>query len=181
VRSENGVEYGDLLKFVDFSYVANVARLNAAMLADLAAAPDVPQNVRVLTQALDNNTELTWAAAAGAPAGTVYEVLWRSTEEPVWTAVQTAGSETHLKLPVSKDNVVFGVRSVDAAGHRSPAVLPAGAGGEGVVARPRLGGEAWSNRRRRCVWQGSGVLALPMQLPSGFRSGSYASFASYNA
>ena len=124
VRSENGVEYGDLLKFVDFSYVANVARLNAAVLADLAAAPGAPKNVHVLTQALDNNTELTWAAAAGAPAGTVYEVLWRSTEEPVWTTVQTAGSETHLKLPVSKDNVVFGVRSVDAAGHRSPAVLP---------------------------------------------------------
>ncbi len=124
VRVENGVEYGDLLKFVDFGYVAKVARLNAAVLANLAAAPGVPRNVRVLTQALDNNTELTWEEAAGAPAGTVYEVLWRSTEEPVWTTVQRAGSETHLKLPVSKDNVVFGMRSVDGAGHRSLAVVP---------------------------------------------------------
>ena len=33
VRTENGIEYGDLSKFVDFEYVANVARLNAATLA----------------------------------------------------------------------------------------------------------------------------------------------------
>src|SRR5947208_9962447 len=39
IRTENGVEYGDLVKFVDFDYVARVARLNAATLAALAAAP----------------------------------------------------------------------------------------------------------------------------------------------
>ena len=38
IRTENGIEYGDLLKFVDFAYVANVARLNAATLAELASA-----------------------------------------------------------------------------------------------------------------------------------------------
>jgi len=124
LRIENGVEYGDLLKFVDFNYVANVTRLNAAVLANLAMAPGAPQNVHILTQALDNNTELTWEPPAGAPATTAYEVLWRATGEPVWTMAQTTGSETHVTLPVSKDNVVFGVRSVDAAGHRSIAVLP---------------------------------------------------------
>ena len=33
IRTENGIEYGDLAKFVDFDYVAHVARLNAATLA----------------------------------------------------------------------------------------------------------------------------------------------------
>src|SRR5947207_6225905 len=47
VRAENGIEYGDLSKFVDFDYVANVARLNAAALASLAAAPEAPRNVRL--------------------------------------------------------------------------------------------------------------------------------------
>ena len=124
LRTEDGVEYGDLLKFVDFNYVADVARMNAAVLADLAAGPGVPQNVHILTQALDNNTELTWEAPAGAPGGTTYEVLWRTTDEPLWTTVQGTGAETRVKLPVSKDNVVFGVRAVDGAGHRSIAVLP---------------------------------------------------------
>jgi hypothetical protein len=32
--------------------------------------------------------------------------------------------ETSVTLPVSKDNVIFGVRAVDAAGHRSVAVVP---------------------------------------------------------
>ncbi len=124
VRVENGVQYGDLIQYVDFNYVANVARMNAATLADLAAAPGTPQNVHILTNALDNNTELTWEAPVGMPAGATYEVVWRDTEEPTWTMAQAVGSATTIKLPISKDNVVFGVRSVDSAGHRSFAVLP---------------------------------------------------------
>ena len=45
VRTENGVEYGDLPKFVDYDYVSHVARLNAATLASLASAPAPPANV----------------------------------------------------------------------------------------------------------------------------------------
>jgi hypothetical protein len=124
LRTENGVEYGDLLKFVDFNYVANVARMNAMMLATLASAPGEPQHVRVLTKALDNNSELTWDAAAFAPPGTTYEVVWRSSTDTLWTHVQSAGAATRIQLNVSKDNVLFGVRSVDAAGHRSLPVPP---------------------------------------------------------
>jgi hypothetical protein len=124
VRVENGTQYGDLIQYVDFNYVANVARLNAATLATLASAPGAPQNVHVATNTLDNNTELTWTAPSGAPAGTTYEVIWRPTDEAAWTTSQSAGSATTLKLPISKDNVIFAVRSVDAAGHRSIAVMP---------------------------------------------------------
>jgi hypothetical protein len=124
LRTENGVEYGDLLKFVDFDYVAKVARINAMTLASVAAAPSEPQNVRILTRALDNNSELEWAPAAFAPSGTTYEVVWRDTDALLWQHSQSAGAETHLKLNVSKDNVLFGVRSVDAQGHRSLPVAP---------------------------------------------------------
>jgi hypothetical protein len=124
LRTENGVEYGDLLKFVDFNYVVKVARLNALTLASLAAAPSEPQTVRVLTKALDNSSELTWDAPAFVPAGTTYEVVWRDTDEAQWTHSQSAGAETHLKLDVSKDNVLFGVRAVSAAGARSLPVPP---------------------------------------------------------
>ena len=124
IRVENATQYGDLLKYVDFDYVANVAKLNAATLATLASAPGVPQNVHILTAALDNNTELAWDAPVGAPASTSYEVVWRATELSNWTTAASAGSATTIKLPISKDNVVFGVRSVDPEGHRSFAVLP---------------------------------------------------------
>ncbi len=118
------VKYGDFIEYVDPAYVANVARMNAAALAIFATAPGQPQDVRILTKALDNNTELTWKAPAGAPAGTVYEIVWRNADAPTWTMMQANGAATSAKLAISKDNVVFGVRSADPQGHRSPAVLP---------------------------------------------------------
>ena len=124
LRTENGVEYGDLLKFVDFKYVVKVAQLNALTMASLAAAPSEPQKVRILTRALDNNSELVWEPSAFAPPGTTYEVVWRDTAENRWMHSQSAGAATHLKLNVSKDNVLFGVRAVSAAGDRSLPVPP---------------------------------------------------------
>ncbi|HVG26542.1 MAG TPA: M28 family metallopeptidase [Acidobacteriaceae bacterium] len=124
LRTEDGIEYGDYLKFVDPSYTANVARLNAAVLATLASAPSQPQNVHVLTRKLDNNTELSWEPSAFAPPGTTYEVVWRDTTEESWTHARSAGPDTHLTLDVSKDNVFFAVRALDSAGHRSLPVPP---------------------------------------------------------
>jgi hypothetical protein len=123
LRTENGIEYGDLPKFVNFDYVANVTRLNLATLASLASAPAPPGNVRLLTRALVNDSTLQWDASAGGRAAT-YEVLWRSTESPIWTDVKDFGNVTTATLPISKDNVIFGVRAVDAQGHRSLIVTP---------------------------------------------------------
>ena len=120
-RTENGIEYGDLLKFVDFHYVEHVARLNAATLASLASAPAPPAAVKMLTKNLENDTTLTWEPSAGAAA---YEVVWRSTNAADWEYVQPVSTGTRATLGVSKDNVIFGVRAVDASGHRSLPVLP---------------------------------------------------------
>jgi hypothetical protein len=121
-RTENGVEYGDLLKFVDFAYVAQVARLNAATLATLASAPAPPLNPRLITTDLDNNTTLQWDSAVAA-AGVRYEVVWRELAAPQWERSLSV-TDTKVTVPVSKDNVIFGVRSVDIAGHRSLTVVP---------------------------------------------------------
>jgi len=123
VRSENGIEYGDLAKFVDFDYVAHVARLNAATLASLASAPASPANVHLLTKDLENDSTLTWEASPGGRA-VEYEVLWRATSSPEWEHVQRAGSAMRVTLKLSKDNVIFAVRAVDAEGHRSLPVVP---------------------------------------------------------
>ncbi len=122
--SKGMVEYGDFLKFIDKAYIANVARLNAAALATFASAPGEPADVHIPGGSSDNFSIITWKAPAGAPAGTTYEVLWRPTDAPTWTDVKSAGPAFTLTLPISKDNYIFGVRSVDAAGHRSPAVVP---------------------------------------------------------
>jgi Peptidase family M28 len=120
---------GDLIQFVDFNYVANVARLNAAALATLASSPGEPVKVAILAKRLDNESTLQWEAPAGAGVNIHYELLWRETTAPDWqfiqsVAPQAASSPLTATVPISKDNVILGVRAVDAAGHRSLAVVP---------------------------------------------------------
>ncbi|MGA3347528.1 MAG: M28 family metallopeptidase [Candidatus Sulfotelmatobacter sp.] len=123
VRTENGIEYGDSLKFVDFDYVSHVARLNAATLASLASAPAPPANVHILTKDLENDSTLAWE---NSPSGLAsdYEILWRATSSPEWEHVAKVGNVTRTTLKLSKDNVIFAVRAVDAQGHRSLPVVP---------------------------------------------------------
>jgi hypothetical protein len=120
VRVENGVQYGDLLLYVDFDYLAKVTRYNIAALATLALAPATPK-VTMDTKQLSNDTTLSWQPV---PRAVRYEVVRRSTTDPVWTAVDDAGGATTMTLRYSKDNWLFGVRALDAEGHRSPAGYP---------------------------------------------------------
>jgi hypothetical protein len=121
LRTENGIEYGDLTKFVNFDYVAKVARLNAATLAALASAPASPANVEVVTSNLDNDSTLKWDLSPNASG---YEVIWRATSSPLWEHAQSVGNVMTTTLKLSKDNVIFAVRAIDREGHRSLPVLP---------------------------------------------------------
>ncbi|HKE22737.1 MAG TPA: M20/M25/M40 family metallo-hydrolase [Bryobacteraceae bacterium] len=121
IRTENGREYGDLPKFVNFDFVASVARLNAATLASLASAPAPPAKVRLLTKELENDSTLSWEPS---PSAARYEVLWRATTDAEWNHAQDAGSAARATLRQSKDNVIFAVRAVDKDGHRSLPVVP---------------------------------------------------------
>ena len=121
VRVENGTQYGDLPKFDDFPYIANVARVNVAALAELASAPARPKNVRIITARLTNDTDLAWDASDDVDH---YEIVWRDTTSPRWQHSQAVGRVTSYTMKLSKDNFIFGVRAVSKDGHRSPAVYP---------------------------------------------------------
>ena len=124
----NGVQFGDLIDFVDFDYIARVAAVNAAALWNLATAPGTPKNVAIhvtppLGFAGNNVTTLTWNANPESDlAG--YEVVTRETTEPDWTNAINVGNVTTVALDIAKDNVQFGVRAVDQAGNRSPVGFP---------------------------------------------------------
>ncbi len=124
VRVENGISYGDLPDFVDFAYIAEVARVNAATLTELACRPAVPRGV-VYEGVLSNDTTLTWEASP-EPDLAGYRIVWRATTAPQWEhAVDVPKAATrHTIKAISKDNVIFGVQAVDAAGHVSPAAYP---------------------------------------------------------
>jgi Zn-dependent M28 family amino/carboxypeptidase len=124
VRIEGSTQYGDLPQFVDFNYIAQVARVNAAALASLALAPATPKSVGIVTARLTNDTDLRWAANT-EPDLAGYEIVWRDTTSPVWTHSRMVGTTTSYTMKgMSKDNYFFGVRAVDRDGHRSPVGFP---------------------------------------------------------
>jgi hypothetical protein len=128
VEVVNGVQFGDLPQFVDFDYTARVAKVNGAALWALATNPSTPKNLQIHTTPPDgfsgiNTTTLSWDANPGADlAG--YEVVMRETTAANWTSAVGVGNVTSVTLNISKDNVQFGLRAIDKAGHRSPAAFP---------------------------------------------------------
>jgi hypothetical protein len=129
VRVENGVQFGDLPQFVDFDYTARVARVNGAALWALATNPATPKNLQIHTAPPagfpgTNLTSLSWNANP-EPDLAGYEVVMRETTAANWTSAISVGNVTSVTLNISKDNVQFGLRAVDRAGHRSPAAFPA--------------------------------------------------------
>ena len=120
IREENGVQYGDLIDFVDFRFLERVTRVNAAALWSLAQAPGTPKHARILTATLTNTTDLAWDASTESDL-VGYEVVWRETTDPDWTHMIAVGKVTSASFPnFTKDNYFFGIRAVDQAGHRSP-------------------------------------------------------------
>ncbi len=122
IRKENGVQYGDLIEYMDFEYLRKNTAMNLANLANLSKAPSVPQEVKVDTKNLTNSTGLSWSAPkAGKVKG--YYILMRETTSPVWQK-KIFTTETSARLPYSKDNYFFAVQSVSDTGNESLAVVP---------------------------------------------------------
>ena len=120
-RTENGVEYGDQMKYLNMQFAGNVARANAEALRQLALAPAAPTNVK-LGGGVTPDAKVAWSAGED-PERAGFEILWRETTEARWQVFEfvTAAGETVLKS-VSTDNHFFAVRSVGKNGARSIAV-----------------------------------------------------------
>ncbi|MDB5203810.1 MAG: family metallo-hydrolase [Ferruginibacter sp.] len=123
VRKENGIQYGDLIEFLDFEYLRKNTAMNLANLANLAKAPSMPVDVKVDVKKLGNSTWLYWkASATGKVKG--YYVMMRETTSALWQKkIFTANLE--MTLPYSKDNYFFAVQAVNADGNESLPVVPA--------------------------------------------------------
>jgi hypothetical protein len=124
VRVENGVQFGDLPEFVDFDYVARVAKINGATLAALARGPASPRDVKVEASTLSVDTQLEWQPNP-EPDLAGYEIVYRDTTEPTWSHVIKVGNVTAYTVKgITKDNFLFGVRAVDRDGNRSVVSFP---------------------------------------------------------
>jgi hypothetical protein len=124
VRVENGVKYGDVVEMVDFAYVAQVARINAAAMAAMALAPASPTDVGFKTGRQEYDTTLVWKAGPEADlAG--YRIVWRETWQPFWQRGIEVGKVTEYVMKgLSKDDFFFAVQAIDRDGNASVPAFP---------------------------------------------------------
>ena len=124
LRVENGTQFGDLLRFVDFDYLERATRVVGSTLAALVRSPRAPTNARVITAQLSYDTELRWNANP-EPDVVGYEVVWRDSIVPLWTHSRRVGNVTAYTIEgLNKDDYQAGVRAIDRDGNRSPVAFP---------------------------------------------------------
>jgi len=130
IRTEDGIEYGDVIDHVDFDYAAKLTALNVVTLAGMAKAPAPPSGVEV-SGAVRPSTTLSWDELDPEqnPHLEGYKVYWRLTTSPVWTHSRPTGDVAEYTLEnIVIDNYYFGVASVSEDGYESPVVFPGPAG-----------------------------------------------------
>ena len=111
----------DKLADVSFTYVARVARLNAAIVGGLAGAPAIPDSVTARRDQPSGGQKwmISWKAVPGAAS---YEILVRRTTSATHEKLIRVAGTSYL-LGDQLDDLWAGVRAVGANGHRSLAVV----------------------------------------------------------
>jgi hypothetical protein len=125
VRVENGVEYGDVIKHVNFDFAKKLTAVNAINLASLAWAPQKPQNLKI-GGAVQPSTTLSWDKNENDNIKG-YIIYWRETTSPTWQYSRYVGNINEFTLKnIVIDNYFFGVASVSKEGFESVVAFPSG-------------------------------------------------------
>jgi Zn-dependent M28 family amino/carboxypeptidase len=123
LRTENGIEYGDVIEGVDFDFASRLTAVNASVLASLAWAPPAPENVAI-GGAVRPSTSLRWDPV-DHPDLAGYRIYWRDTTAPQWQHSRFVGDVTEYTLEgMVIDNYLYGVAAVSTGGHESLVVFP---------------------------------------------------------
>ncbi len=123
IRIEDGIEYGDRLKHVNFDYAAKLTAVNAITLAAIAWAPAPPQGL-MIGGAVQSSTRLKWDDSDDDQVAG-YKVYWRDTTAPQWQYSRYVGDLSEFTLEnVLIDNYLFGVATVSNDGHESIVSFP---------------------------------------------------------
>jgi Peptidase family M28 len=96
-RTENGVEYGDLVKHMDFDFVAATAAVVTKTLGEMANAPAPPARVTLGGAVTDSAKIFLEGNKDEERAG--YEILWRETTEARWTVQRTVEPSAAAPTP----------------------------------------------------------------------------------
>jgi hypothetical protein len=133
LRTEDGIDYGDVIAGVNFDYARKLTALNVVSLAGMAAAAPFPASVAI-SGANGPSTTLNWAMPQGKAAQNLagYRIYWRLTTDAQWMQSRFVGKVDSYTLEnIVIDNYFFGVASVATDGSESPVVYPGPSGSFG--------------------------------------------------
>ena len=123
IRTENGIEYGDVISGVNFKYAKKLTAVNAINLASLGWSPEEPKNVKI-GGAVKPSTKLKWENPKNSKI-LGYKIYWRKTTSAYWENSRFVGDTNEFTLKgIVIDNFLFGVSSVGTNNQESIIVFP---------------------------------------------------------
>ncbi|WP_405607180.1 M28 family peptidase [Polaribacter sp. Asnod1-A03] len=120
IRTEDGINYGDVFEHVNFRYAKKLTAVNAINLASLAWAPEAPKVVEI-GGIVKPSVKLKWSKVEGAKG---YKIYWRDTTSPTWDNFRYVETTEFTLDGIVIDNFFFGVAAVGENGEESVVVFP---------------------------------------------------------
>ena len=118
IRTENNINYGDVIEGVNFEYAKKLTAVNAINLALLGWSPPPPKNLRI-GGIVEPSVKFKWDIVENNDI-VGYKIYWRKTSSPNWEFSKLIDKINEYTLNnIIIDNFLFSVVSVNSKGFES--------------------------------------------------------------
>jgi len=118
IRTENGINYGDVISGVDFDYAKKLTAVNAINLALLAWSPPPPKNLKI-GGVVEPSVKFKWEKQENADI-IGYKIYWRKTSSANWEFSKKIDKKNEYTLDgIIIDNFLFSLVSINKKGFES--------------------------------------------------------------
>ena len=118
IRTENNIDYGDVISGVNFEYAKKLTAVNAVNLALLGWSPPPPKNLKI-GGIVEPSVKFKWDYSDNQDI-IGYKIYWRTTSAPNWEFSKVINKKNEYILDgIIIDNFLFSVVSINSKGFES--------------------------------------------------------------
>ena len=118
IRTENNIDYGDVISGVNFEYAKKLTAVNAVNLALLGWSPPPPKNLKI-GGIVEPSVKFKWDYPDNQDI-IGYKIYWRTTSAPNWEFSKVINKKNEYTLDgIIIDNFLFSVVSINSKGFES--------------------------------------------------------------
>ncbi len=118
IRTENNIDYGDVISGVNFEYAKKLTAVNAVNLALLGWSPPPPKNLKI-GGIVEPSVKFKWDYLDNQDI-IGYKIYWRTTSAPNWEFSKVINKKNEYTLDgIIIDNFLFSVVSINSKGFES--------------------------------------------------------------